>query len=160
MKQFLLLFLLFIFALPTNAQITEVDLRIDGVGLTTKQETVLRKLGKPSSRKRGGIVPCCGGEELLTLRYPGLEIELFREEDGKIFSVSSMRVTSPKWKVSGINIGANINDAKTKFGQPYHETKEKRSLGLHYNVKDGLGGASFYFRGNKLKEIYWEINFC
>ena len=160
MKQFLFFVVLVFIALSTNVLAGEIDLRINGVGLDTKEETVLRKLGKPSSSKRGGIVPCSEGSKLLTLRYPGLEIELSRDEDEQNFSVFSMRVSSPKWAVSGINVGANINDVQTKFGQPYHKTTEDKLLGLHFNNKGGVGGASFYFRDNKLKEIYWEINFC
>ncbi len=160
MKQFLFFVFPIIFALSTNALAGEIDLRINGVGLGTKEATVLRKLGKPSSSKKGGIVPCSDGSALLTLRYPGLVIELARDEDEQDFSVFTMRVTSPKWTLSGINVGANINDVQTKFGQPYHKTKESKLLGLHYNTKGNGGAASFYFQDNKLVGVDWEINFC
>jgi hypothetical protein len=160
MKQFYFFVLLVIFALSTNALAGEIDLRINGVGLGTKQATVLRKLGKPSLSRKGGIVPCSDGSTLLTLRYPGLVIELTRDEDEQDFSIFSMKVTSPKWTFSRISVGTNINNVQAKFGQPYHKTKESKLLGLHYNTKGNGGAASFYFQGKKLEEVYWEINFC
>ncbi len=125
MKCLLFSILLIFLTLPVcgQSESREIDLRLNSIGSGTTDLVILQKLGKPSSRKTGGIVPCSDGSTLLTLRYPGLVIELARDEDEKNFSVFIINVTSPKWVMSCISIGANIEDVKAKFGQPYHISK-------------------------------------
>ncbi len=159
MKQFIVS-AFFMLAFFSNVSAEQLDLKINGVGLETKESIALSKLGEPSSRRRGGIVPCSDGVNRLELRYPGLEIELYRDPDEKEFSVYSLRVTSSKWFVNEINVGATIIDIQKKFGEPYLKRNEKSILGIYYNLAKGLGAAEFYFRRNKLNEIYWEFNFC
>ena len=159
MKQFTVI-AFFILAFFGSISADDLNLKINGVGLETKESFVLSKLGKPLSRRRGGIVPCSDGVKRLELRYPGLEIELYRDPDEKQFSVYSLRVMSSKWFVNEINVGANITEVQKKFGKPYLKRNEKNILGIYYNLAKGLGAAEFYFQQDKLNEIYWEFNFC
>lgn len=141
-----------------TAQVT--NFKVNGIGIASTYSSVLKKLGKPSSSKRGGIVPCSEGSTLLTLRYKGLEIWLSKDEDKKSFTVFAIWVTSSKWSVTGINIGSTMKSVKTKFGQPYHQTRNGL-LGLHYNNNGGISGAaSFYFRGNRLEKADLYLNYC
>jgi hypothetical protein len=131
-------------------------LQVNGVGIGATEATVVQKLGKPSSRKKGGIVPCYAGDVLLTLRYPGLVLELSDDLDGKL-TVFTATVTSPKWSVSGIHIGASVEDVRKKFGNG-KLTNEEGLEYLSYYITDGY--ANFVFRNNKLIEVNWELNLC
>jgi len=152
---FFILFVAFVLSLTASAQET-IDLQISGVEIGATETTVVQKLGKPSSRKKGGIVPCHDGEMLLTWRYPGLTLEFWENLDGK-FIVFTATVTSPKWSVSGINIGASVADVRRKFGDS-DLTKEKGLDYLSYYITDGY--ANFVFKKNKLIKIDWEVNMC
>lgn len=156
MKRFF--FILFVaFALPLTASAQTIDLQVSGVGVATPYSIVLQKLGKPLSKKKGGTFPCDNGE-MLILRYQGLIVKLIEANDGTGFIVGSVDVTSPKWSISGINVGASIKDVQTKFGQLEEKTKKSGSENLSYGMAEGF--ANFYFRNNKLVKISWEFNIC
>jgi len=155
MKQ--LFFILFVaFALSITASAQRIDLQVNGVEVGATEAIVVQKLGKPSSRKKGGIVPCHDGETLLTLRYPGLVLELAEDINGN-FTVFTVTVTSPKWSVSGISVGASVEDVRKKFGSG-KLTKEKGLVYLSYYITDGY--ANFVFQNNKLVKVDWELNLC
>jgi hypothetical protein len=152
---FLILFVAFVLSLPAPAQ--TIDLQVGGVEIGTTYPTVIQKLGKPVSKKKGGIVPCGSNDEtLLTLRYRGLALELTEGLSGKFF-VFTAKVTSPKWSVSGIRVGASVEDVKKKFGSG-ELTKEKGLEYLSYYITDGY--ANFVFQNNKLVKVDWELNLC
>lgn len=155
--QKLLFFILFnILALSFTASAQTINLQVKGVEIGTSYSTVVQKLGKPSSSKKGGIVPCGEGDTLLTLHYPGLVLELYKNGEQN-FSVFSMEVTSPKWSVSGIRIGAGVKDVKAKLG-PSKLSKDEGLDNLNYFITDGY--ANFYFQNKKLVRVEWEFNFC
>ncbi len=137
-------------------QINFDNLKIKGVGLSTSYSDVLRQIGKPLKSKKGGEFPC--GNTLLTLRYSGLVLELEEDDRLKNFNVVSMEVTSPKWSVSGIGIGASIEEIQAKFGEPSNRGKESGKDELYYG--NGDGWATFQFRDNKLVRMRWEYNWC
>ncbi len=157
MKRLLFLSLLIIFALHLNASAQTIDLKVKGVEIGTSYSSVLEKLGKPLSSKVGGIVPCSDGSKLLTVRYQGLVIELSKDVDETNFTVFSMTVTSPRWSMSGINIGADIKNVRTKYGSS-KLIKDEGMDSLIYYITDGF--ATFYFRNKKLVKVRWEFNFC
>ena len=132
------------------------QLKVNGIGLGTSRSTVIRQLGKPLQSKRTGVFPCGGLE--MTLRYSGLEIKLERDIESREYNVVSIEITSAKWLLSGIKIGANTKDVQSKFKNYFHKTKESGLEGLHYG--NGDGGTSFYFRNNKLVNIHLEYNWC
>lgn len=157
MKQlFLISSLVFAFSFTTAAQET-IDLQVNGVGVYTPYSTVVQKLGKPLSEKKGGDFPCNEGGAL-TLRYKGLIVKLIEANDGTGFIVGSISITSAEWSISGVNIGASIKDIQTRFGQSEVETKESGLENLSYGMAEGF--ADFYFRNNKLVKVYWEFNIC
>jgi hypothetical protein len=132
------------------------ELRINGIGLGTSHSTVLRQLGKPLQSRKTGVFPC--GDLEKTLRYSGLIIKLEKDSESQDYKVVAIEITSNKWSVSGISVGANINDVQAKFKYRHHKTKEPGLVGLHYG--NGDGGTSFYFRNNKLVSIDLEYNWC
>ena len=155
MKHFFsILFIAFALSITASAQ-EIIDLQVNGVGIGATDTEVILKLGKPTSRKKGRMNECVGGEPL-TLRYPGLVLELSEDMDDK-FTVLTVTVTSPKWSVSGISIGASVNQVRKKFGDS-KLTKEKGLEYLNYSISDGY--ANFVFRKKTLVEIYWELNLC
>ena len=144
-------------SLDDNLPLLEFDeLKINGIGLGTPRSTVISQLGRPLQSKRTGIFPC--GDLEMTLRYSGLIIKLERDAKSRNYNVVSIEVTSAKWSVSGISVGANIKDVQAKFKYHYYKTKESDLEGLHYGNSDG--GTSFYFRDNKLVSIDMEYNWC
>jgi hypothetical protein len=157
MKRFLLFVLVTLFALPLTALSQPLDLKIKGVEIGTPYSTVIRKLGKPLSRKESSGFPCDDGP-MLTLHYLGLTIKLIEDNNGRNFFVASMEVTSPKWIISETAIGESIKDVQRKFGKNNKMRKEKGLENLPYFIKDGY--ANFYFRNKKLVKVAWELNAC
>lgn len=139
-------------------QINFDDLKINNINLDTSYSTVLKKFGKPLKRKKNWFDDC-GGDIRMTLVYSGLEIQLLGDGKGKNFSVVAIDVSSPKWKfASNINVGSDIKEVQSKFGQPHSRTKESGLDRLWYG--NGSGWTIFHFRDNKLVKVSWEYNFC
>jgi hypothetical protein len=157
MKPFLLPILFVFLAVPLAVFAETIDLKVKGVGIGTPYSTVVTKLGKPLSSKKGGSFPCDQGKPMLILRYSGLVIKLIEDNNNQYF-VASMEVTSPKWTASGITIGANIREVQKRFGQNNNLSKEKELENLPYFIEDGY--ARFYFRNKKLVKVAWELNVC
>lgn len=157
MKRFLFFVLLVFFTLPTVASAQTINLKVKGVDIGAKYQTVLRQLGKPLSSRKGGTNSC--GNTNLVLRYSGLTITFDDDGDGQNFIVVFIEITSPEWKVApGISVGASLTDVQRKFGQTEKPTKEKGLENLSYFVTDGY--ANFYFRNKKLVKVNWELNLC
>jgi hypothetical protein len=134
------------------------ELKINNVELGSSFSTIIEKLGKPLQKKKTGSFPC-GDSAMLTLDYAGLIIRLDGDESGQNFRTASMEVTSPKWSVSGINVGADKREVKDRFkNYLFNEIKESELDVLSYGNLDGYIG--FYFRNDKLVKISWEYNFC
>ena len=152
---FLISFLVFALSLAVSAQET-IDLQVNGVGVYTTEATVIKKLGKPLSRKKGDF-PCDEGGAII-LRYKGLIIRLIEANNEKGFIVGSVSVTSANRSVSSVKIGTGIKDIQTRFGQSEAETEKSGLKKLSYGMTEGF--AYFYFRNNKLVKVYWEFNIC
>ena len=129
------------------------ELKINGVELDSSFSTVVRQIGKPLQVKKGGFDNCANGFSE-TLQYSGLIIELLSDEKGRNFTVSSIDVKSSKWSVSGISVGANKKDVKTRFGHPDESSEDI----LYYGNNDGW--INFIFQNDKLVEISWKYNLC
>jgi hypothetical protein len=135
-----------------------IKLEVKRVDIGASHKTVIRRLGKPLSSKKGGTNPCGGTK--LTLRYSGLTVTLDSvDTDGQNFIVVSLEVASPKWEVaSGIRTGASLQDVRSKFGQSSELRKKKGMYYVSYFVTDGY--ANFYFRNKKLVKVEWDLNLC
>jgi hypothetical protein len=84
---------------------------------------------------------------------------------GRNLDVYSIEFTSPKWKASGISLGANINDVETKFGEQNSKAENSKAENssetvLYYVTKENLGGINFYFRNNKLVRVRMNETLC
>ena len=134
------------------------ELRINDIGLGASSQDIIWKLGKPSKGKKAGSFPC-SFTQMLTLNYPGLEIKFDLDEEEKKFSAASIEVTSPKWTVLGIRIGANKADVLAKLSNYKYSTHiQDGEDSIGFANTDGY--ISFDFKGEKLVRIYWEYNFC
>ena len=139
----------------------EVDLKINGVGLGTKYDTVIKKLGKPLKNKKSRIPEPCGNDEdtytELILTYPGLTFQLWSDKDGRNISVVSVKFTrGSKWAVSGIKIGATRKETIAKLGKSTYTDKS----GLGYINKGNAGGTAFNFKNGKLTSVEWGYEMC
>lgn len=147
--------------LPTNTKPADdlpqtIKLEVKSVDIGTSYRDVLRRLGKPLSSKKRGTNPCGGTK--LTLSYPGLTVNLDPDADEQNFIVVFVEVTSPNWEVSGISVGASLEDVRAKFGKSSKLRKESGLDTIGYFVTEGY--ADFYFRKNKLVKVSWELNLC
>lgn len=166
MKTLVFLVLFVLLALPVCGQkkLTEIDLRVNNIGSGTSYSTVVKRLGEPTRRETVKIKApsACSdfAETHLTLFYSGLEITLLGDGKGRNLNVYSVEVTSPKWKASGISVGANTNDVEKKFGEPNSRANISGETLLYYVTKENLGGVNFYFRDNKLIKIVMKETLC
>lgn len=138
-----------------------LNLKVKDVEIGTKYSDVLKKLGKPSSKKKGKDFPCDDGE-ILILKYKGLVLELLKNYEDNTFFVASTTVISDKWSVSdanvgSINVGASIKEVKEKFGDKEFYNEEGFDILGYYNID---GYANFYFKDGKVVKIRWELNVC
>jgi hypothetical protein len=142
----------------------EVDLRVSGIGSGTPYPTVIRNLGKPPQRKAtrtNASLSCSGAAETdVTLLYAGLQISLLGDGRGRNLTVYSIEVSSPKWMVSGVRIGASMEDVENKFGRPISKAQESGETIFHYVTKGNLGMVNFHFRNNKLVKVAMTETLC
>jgi hypothetical protein len=131
-----------------------VNLRLNGLDIGIKYDSIAKKLGKPISDRRLGNVPC--GDAMRTLRYDGLQLNLEAGGDNP-FGLYRVEVTKPRWSVSGIRIGSRRSDVVRKFGRGTAMTDDGQDY-LDYDINDGF--ARFSFRKNRLRKVEWEFNFC
>jgi hypothetical protein len=161
-KRLLFLVLLAIITFSTRASAGEVDLKVNGIGLGTQYNTVIKNLGKPLKTKKtryNNSDEICGGIPYteLILTYPGVIVELWGDKDLRKFDVISIKFTAgSKWAVSGLKLGASQKEAIARFGKPYDNSKTQ----ISYVNKDNNGFAGFNFKGGKLVSVDWESATC
>lgn len=135
---------------------------VNGLPLGATREQVIRKLGKPTSEKKGKADECVGGTEM-TLQYPGLKFWLWddAEKPGK-FTVGQFEVTSAAWDVSGSRVGQTSAAVKKMFGSKFtSETKSGRTIWYYEMDEDkGPGNTNFTFRNGKLVNIFTMYLMC
>ncbi|MDM7921480.1 MAG: hypothetical protein QUS14_04195 [Pyrinomonadaceae bacterium] len=156
-----------IFLMPTglNAQkvLTEVDLRINGVGEDSGHREVIDKIGKPLRVRTENIRAdqACSdqNERHRTLVYDGLEIVLLRIGKGEE-GVTSMKVTSGDWDASGVGIGDSMDAVVARFGEPSsREVRDDRTV-LFYVTPGNLGSVKFEFVDGKIAGISMSQTLC
>jgi len=156
MKKILLLTLFFLIAFTVDISAQMVELNLNGISIGTTRKDVFKKLGKPLSSKINGEFPCNNGKKLVT-KYSGLTFEMIADESETDFFVANVIVTSEKWTVSGIRIGASLEEVKDKFGNKKVRKEEGFDVLSYPNAE---GYANFFFKKNKLVKISWELNVC
>lgn len=133
------------------------DLTINAIGLDSTEENVVKTLGKPRSIKKQ--FNGCLDDQMKTFFYKGLELSLSENLETKKWEVFEIELTSSKWQLdSGIKIGDSIESVKQKIGKDFSESEEKGVVCLSYGNTNG--GATFYFRNNKLEKISWDYTIC
>lgn len=158
-KRLLFSVLLAFLTLSTSALAGEVDLKVNGVGLGTKYDTVVKKLGKPLKSRKVRITESCAGEPYteITLTYPGLTVQLSGENNLRTQTVYKIKISSAsKLAVSGIKVGATQKEIIGRFGKPNDSSKMR----LSYVNKGNDGLAEFKFKDGRLVSVEWEPSIC
>lgn len=161
-KQLLFIVLLSVVLFSMSALGGEVDLKMNGVGLGTKYDAVIKNLGKPLKSKKtryNNVDEICGGipySELI-LTYPGVIVELWGDKDLRKFDIISVKLTSEsKWDVSGIKIGTTRKETVARLGKPTYNSESS----LVYINKGNDGNATFDFKNGKLVSVEWGSATC
>ena len=144
------------FAAVSGAQ-SAISIRVRGVAVGSTEKQVVKRFGRTDVRK-GGTFPCDIEGEMRTMKYPGLEfrlIESMAKRGERI--VAMIVVSSRKWSVGGIRIGATPAMVRKRFGKARWESMDGRRY-LSYFIDDGSG--RFFFRRGKLVRIESELNAC
>lgn len=140
----------------------DINFRINGVGFGTSYSTVIKKLGKPQRTKTEKIKAsesCSNSAETyLTLFYPGLEITLLGYGRKPHLNITSVELTSPNWKASGVSIGSDIKDVLNKFGEPVLRSADEAFF--YYFNSVNLGRVNFNFENNKLVSVSMSETLC
>ena len=142
---------------------TEVDLKVQAVGLGTSYTNARRRLGKPQRTRRQRVLDeTCGPPYTrMTLFYPGMSLELHGTLNGRAFKVISVEVTSPVWMVEpGIRIGMEERVVRKRLGVPANEEAEAGLRRLYYSTKGDDGGVMLEFRASKLMRMQWSYSLC
>lgn len=159
-----------LFAFSAAAQtLPKVELVVNGVKSGTAYSTIVKQLGKPMSEEVGGENPCTDAVEK-KLTYDGLEINVDKSPADRDYTLLDMTVTSSKWVTDkGIKIGATPKQVIAKYGKtPYEDAferpqEEKIYTGekwLMYEIKNGVGSVTFYFKNNRLVRIELKPTIC
>jgi hypothetical protein len=145
-------------------KLTEVDLRISGVGSGASYPAVLSKLGRPRSKKSEQTpreLSCTASDITeLTLQYPGLEIGLLGDGDGQNLNVVEIVVTSHRWQASGIRVGDTTKVVFRRFGKPNSRANRGNRVVYYYVTPGNLGGVNFEFLKDRLVKIVMSETLC
>lgn len=149
-----------IFAISTFAQVSLLEgPKVNGLALGASYKQVIAKFGKPTTDKINKIDECIG-DRTRKLTYPGLTFEL--DEQSGTFHVYSFEVTSPKYDVSGIRVGATTAEVQKRFGTRGRTVENPRSgpRWFYDMTEDNPGGTNFIFRGSKLVRVQTSYMMC
>lgn len=167
--KYLIVLLMLVFSLSAHAQQSraarQLNLKVNGLGLGTSHKAILKTLGKPISDIIGEINEC-NDSRTREMIYPGLKLTLYEETAGPgVFLLGEFEVTSRKWKVSGITIGARKSVLAGRFGKPLSDEPATGSAAENtwfYEIPDisGPGLINFDFRNGRLVRVYAGYTLC
>ncbi|HSS21803.1 MAG TPA: hypothetical protein VLL54_17150 [Pyrinomonadaceae bacterium] len=146
-----------------SQKFNEVSLRVRGVGLGSSQAAVLRRFGKPLSRKQETITDetCSPRHTDLTLTYEGMTFKLEGDVRDRKFEVVSIELTSKKVVISPkIEIGFTEKQVRIRLGAPNEAQDEPGLRKLFYVTKGNDGSAVLSFERGKLVKVYWQYTLC
>lgn len=154
MKTPALLFgIVLLFTVNAFSQFSSSGINVNGVGLGVAYREVVRKLGKPSRDYTVEADECVGGKSRF-LVYKGLTVELHpRTGNPKAFYVGRIDVTSARWNVSGVRIGARMSAIRKKFGSTGLQDGDKKGEKFLLYGLDAPGNLYFRFRRGRLFNI-------
>lgn len=147
----------------TPKPLTEVDLRIKGIGVGSSLKNVLATFGKPKKRTVENLpsTQACSHEREIHyfLEYEGLEISLLKIGNDKQPAVSSLVVNGGDWVASAISLGVNKARVIEVFGEPIGEKASDVNV-LHYVTLGNLGGVNFEFQDDRLIRFSMKQTLC
>lgn len=154
-------------SIPAYSQQTETKsllIKVNDVALGTRHKAVLKKLGKPI-RDVIGEINECNDSRSREMSYPGLKLLLYEETPRSgVFSVGEIEITSRRWNVSGIQIGADKRAISKRFGKAYSEGPGEGAgeITSYYAISDadGPGMTNFHFRKGRLIGVYTAYTLC
>jgi hypothetical protein len=143
------------------------SLKINGIGLSSTKENLIREFGKPKKIINHGDFYNCGDEDTKTFFFDGLEVELTHNSERKSYEISGIDLSSRNLETeSGVKLGDSFEKIREEFGNPYHHTTERNIDSYHFGVSKSMdisddgGNVTFAFQHNKLIKISWSYNFC
>ena len=142
---------------------SEVDLKVQTVGLGSPLKKVRKRLGPPTKQHREFISDntCYSSATSFELSYSGMTIRLLGSLKGKEFTVVSMEVEAPAWLIQpGLRVGMEERLVRKKLGAPIEESDENGFHRLHYVNKGNDGFAIFCFKDGTLAKLRWESALC
>ena len=161
MKNLLPLLVVLLLACAAHSQSQLVEgIKVNGIGLGSKQQDVVKKLGKPAGIVTSKKMDECIGSYIRTITYPGLKLEL--DDAGGSYTVFSMEITSGNWDLSGAKLGDTTAAVQKRFGTR-GRTVERHASGpfwFYDMTEDNPGGTSFYFRQGKLIKVVSTFTMC
>jgi hypothetical protein len=165
--KYLILLIVLLWSLPAFAQQTGAKsllLSVNGVTLGTSHKSVLKKLGKPT-RDTIGEINECNESRSREITYPGLRLLLYEDAPRSgVFSVGEIEVTSWRWNISGIRIGAIDQTVVKRFGKAYSHGPGEGSnvITWFYAISeaDGPGMTNLDFRKGRLIRVYTAYALC
>jgi hypothetical protein len=159
-----LILVMLITSARAQTKLQEADLKINGIGSGSSYSAVLAKFGKPTKQeieKTEAMYACTGSAEVYrTLYYPGLKIELLKNDSLRKPTVVSMTVSSPKWTASGLRIGATPAQVARRFGKPVWIDRKGAKISYGYVTPGNLGGVGFEFWNSKLVSVVMSETLC
>ena len=143
-----------LFTVSVFSQLPRPEIKVNGVGLGVSYREVIRRLGKPSRDYTVEADECVGGKSRY-LVYKGLTVEMHPRRSGNPndFYVGELEVTSARWNVSVVRMGASLAAIRKKFGPSELRNSDKKGEKVLYYFLNAPGNLYFHFRRGKLVRI-------
>ena len=134
-----------------------IDLRINGVGISSSQDEVINALGQPRKRLRGRYHQGASEREI-TLKYDGLAVDMLYAPNREVVA---FQVTSNKWDISGIRVGDDESVLRSRFGMALYGPIEDPDVngGVVYGSENGIY-VTFKIKNGKITEIWAAVATC
>lgn len=153
---------IFLITIPAICQTSLTDgLKVNGVGLGTKQQDIIKKLGRPTRIATTKQIDQCVGGNMRTITYPGLKLELDNAGTGE-YTLHTIEVASGDWDLSGVKLGDTMASVQKRFGtRGRHVEKHGREIYWLYEMsEENPGSSNFFFRDGKLFKIQSVYQLC
>ena len=143
--------------------LSEVDIRVKGIGLESPLKDVLATFGKPKKRTVENLAAgqACSNERETHhfLEYEGLSIFLLKIGNDEQPTVSRLEVNGGDWAASSISLGVNEARVIEVFGEPSGRQVSDITV-LYYITPENLGGVNFEFQNDKLIRFSMKQTLC
>lgn len=142
---------------PRRVEYIEVDLTVNGIRSGTKEDEVLRLLGKPIKVENNKQLNKCVGGYQRDIVYDGLKVILYGDELHRDYKVLEIKVTSARWGIDpGLRVGDPISKVRKLYGQPLNEEEGAYT----FVTKDNLGLVAFEHKDGKVVRVLMRETLC